>query len=309
MKKSLIALAVLAASGAAFAQSSVTLYGYGDMGVGKSVGTAQANQFNPGTADVGGIRWGMRGSEDLGGGLKATFGMETNAINEAGVGDGGFGRGAFFGLSGAFGTVQLGRQARNSVVAGAVGSPAGWRGTDPESAVGIRYSINNNVGVSSRQSALVNYISPSISGFSARVGVEAAADNAGKSVTDIALLYSNGPLALSYGYIKAQTLEANSGVHGSYDFGVAKVYASYNKRGAITGAGAVAAQDGYSLGVKAPFGATTVYGTFAKNNDTNVTAFELGADYALSKRTALTAFVAGKKDNDMGYYVGVRHSF
>ncbi len=322
------ALAVLTVSTASFAQSSVTLYGYGDMGIGKNVGTNTKTQFNPTTADVGGIRLGLKGSEDLGGGLKANFQLETNAINEAGVGDGGYGRAAWFGLSGGLGTVQLGRQARNSVVAAVAASPAGWRGTDPEAAVGIRYSINTNVGVSSRNSAMINYITPTFSGLTARIGYINAEDNGNKSVVDAALIYANGPLTLTYGYLKAETMDANSGIHGAYDLGVATVTASFNKRGAIAagattyalststgvinatpGAAAVAAQDGFSIGTKVPFGATTVYATYAKNNDSKVDAIELGADYALSKRTALTAFAAKTKSADAGYYVGVRHAF
>lgn len=308
MKKSLVALAALAVVGAASAQSSVTLYGYGDLGIGQSVGLNQTVQFNPGTADVAGIRIGMKGSEDLGGGLKANFQLESNSYDgDTGAGSG-FQRANWFSISGGFGEIKLGRQVRNSVIAGVLGSPAGWRGTDPEAAVGTRYSINNNVGVSSRQSAMVNYISPSMSGFSARFGYEMQADNGGNAVTDIALLYSNGPLSLSLGYIKAENSDANQGIHAKYNFGSFALMGSYNDRGAV---GLTPAEKGYTIGATVPFGATTVYATYAKNKDSSVQtyAWELGADYALSKRTALTAFVANAEGLDMGYYMGVRHSF
>jgi len=67
MKKSLIALAVLAASGAAMAQSSVTLYGRADVGVGseKVDGDSTTKMINGGLTTS---RWGIRGTEDLGGG-------------------------------------------------------------------------------------------------------------------------------------------------------------------------------------------------------------------------------------------------
>ena len=74
MKKSLIALAVLAASGAAMAQSSVTLYGVADVFVGSAkteVGGAGLRQNVVNTSGINGSRWGLRGSEDLGGGMKA----------------------------------------------------------------------------------------------------------------------------------------------------------------------------------------------------------------------------------------------
>ncbi len=308
MKKSLVALAALAVVGAASAQSSVTLYGYGDLGIGQSVGTGEKSQFNPGLADMGGIRIGMKGSEDLGGGLKANFQLESNSYDgDTGSGSG-FNRANWFSISGGFGEVRLGRQVRNAVVAGVLGSPAGWRGSDPEAAVGTRYSINNNIGASSRQSSMVNYISPSMSGFSARVGYEMQADNGGNAVTDIALLYSNGPLSLSLGYIKQENSDANQGIHAKYDFGSFALYGSYNDRGAV---GLTPAQKGYTLGATVPMGATTVYATYAKNNDaaTRTWAYELGMDYNLSKRTALTAFLANTDGLDMGYYLGVRHSF
>ena len=82
MKKSLIALAVLAASGAAMAQSSVSLYGivdaaYGQVKVTDGVNTAKTTgMFDGGANGIGDSRWGLRGSEDLGNGLKANFNLE-----------------------------------------------------------------------------------------------------------------------------------------------------------------------------------------------------------------------------------------
>ncbi|MGH8437257.1 MAG: porin, partial [Pseudomonas sp.] len=73
MKKTLIALAVLAASGAAMAQSSVTLYGVADVWLGSSkveVAGVGQRQTVVDTSGVNGSRWGLKGAEDLGGGLK-----------------------------------------------------------------------------------------------------------------------------------------------------------------------------------------------------------------------------------------------
>ena len=69
MKKTLIALAVLAASGAAFAQSSVSLYGIADIALTKAKGTSA--QLTSGGVSTS--RLGFKGTEDLGGGLKAIF--------------------------------------------------------------------------------------------------------------------------------------------------------------------------------------------------------------------------------------------
>ena len=72
MKKSLIALAVLAASGAAMAQSSVTLYGVADVVIHKDADVS-AKMTSGGVSTS---RWGVKGSEDLGGGLSANFNFE-----------------------------------------------------------------------------------------------------------------------------------------------------------------------------------------------------------------------------------------
>ena len=79
MKKSLIALAILAASGAALAQSSVTVYGRVDASVGTidELGKGSTSKlFSGGTAGLTTPRLGFMGKEDLGGGLSATFKLE-----------------------------------------------------------------------------------------------------------------------------------------------------------------------------------------------------------------------------------------
>lgn len=115
MKKSLIALAVLAASGAAMAQSSVTLYGIVDAGFGTSkagVGAASVTQTTVFGSGLNNSRWGLKGSEDLGGGLKANFVLENGFSTDTGntvSSTQAFSRAANVGLSGSFGAVTLGR--------------------------------------------------------------------------------------------------------------------------------------------------------------------------------------------------------
>lgn len=122
MKKSLLALAVLGAfAGTASAQSSVTLYGVADAWVGSSKSStidASGNlsgvrQTVQNSGGRNGSRWGLRGSEDLGGGLKANFQLESGfTIDDGNVANGAtmFGRQAFVALAGGFGEVRLGRQ-------------------------------------------------------------------------------------------------------------------------------------------------------------------------------------------------------
>ena len=139
MKKSLIALAALAATGA-FAQSSVTLYGRAEAGVDLGFrttvnnsntavivgpGASTTNTSFGGTVEKPGFRvsdgdnqgqasslFGLRGTEDLGGGLKANFVLESGLnLDNGSSGNGGgnmFSRAAWVGFSGNFGEVRLG---------------------------------------------------------------------------------------------------------------------------------------------------------------------------------------------------------
>lgn len=132
MKKSLLALAVLGAfSGAAFAQSSVTLFGIADTGFRYSKGDGNGNVKQMVNSGLNSSRFGVRGSEDLGGGLKANFWFEAGVNTDDGSGAGSnsnnqasgnapapgqaggqgltFNRRMFVGLSGGFGEIRLGR--------------------------------------------------------------------------------------------------------------------------------------------------------------------------------------------------------
>ena len=116
MQKKLIALAVAGlVSAPVFAQSNVTIYGVADayMGFGNHGGNDLAAVQSGG---LSGSRLGFRGAEDLGNGLKAVFTLEQGVDISNGVaspsvgGDSVFSRQALVGLSGAFGTISLGRQ-------------------------------------------------------------------------------------------------------------------------------------------------------------------------------------------------------
>ena len=119
MKKTLIALAALAATGATLAQSSVTIYGRMDLGMTSVETTRGAANATPGATDAfslagaegtrTGSRLGFRGTEDLGGGLRAGFVYEIG-INADRIADGTNAqtRLANLSLSGGFGTVVVG---------------------------------------------------------------------------------------------------------------------------------------------------------------------------------------------------------
>ena len=118
MKKSLIALAALGAfAGAASAQSSVTLYGVLDVGVSKQTNLDLTAYGVSGSSFHTPTRIGIKGTEDLGNGMSAIFDLQTGGI---GMGDGksgntgggiSFGREAYAGLKGGFGTVKAGLDA------------------------------------------------------------------------------------------------------------------------------------------------------------------------------------------------------
>ncbi|MGT2490249.1 porin [Cupriavidus basilensis] len=123
MKKALLATtaaAAAAASGAAFAQtaSGVTLYGIADVGIEvinhmPAAGSAGGTVTRMNSGNLSGSRWGLRGTEDLGGGLKGIFVLESGFDIDSGTSGQGnrlFGRQSYVGLQGNFGAVTLGRQ-------------------------------------------------------------------------------------------------------------------------------------------------------------------------------------------------------
>lgn len=207
MKKTLLAGAAAAALFAplAHAQSSVTLYGLIDAGI---VYTNNANgaslwRLNSGT--VNGNRFGLRGTEDLGGGLAALFQLE-NGFNigtgALGQGQREFGRKSIVGLShNTYGTVTLGRQ--YDPVVDLV------QGLTEDNYFGGVFSTPgdlDNYDNSLRVSNSVKYTSPLISGFqfAALYGFGGVAGATGSGRTySVGLSYANGPLSLGAGYFFA----------------------------------------------------------------------------------------------------------
>jgi predicted porin len=126
MKKSLIYLGIpMYVASVAHAQSNVTLYGIIDTGVNYTnnvqtaktatglKGGSQVAMIEGGSAGLQGSRWGLRGTEDLGGGLKSLFVLESGFYSNNGAltqGGAMFGRQAYVGLSNSIGTLTLGRQ-------------------------------------------------------------------------------------------------------------------------------------------------------------------------------------------------------
>ncbi|PRY06636.1 porin [Paraburkholderia sp. BL25I1N1] len=170
MNKQVLALAVSTAMSAAFAapalaQTSVTLYGVLDEGINYTNNVGRGHVYELASGYAQGSRWGLKGAEDLGGGLKAIFQLENGFdVSSGRLNQGGrmFGRQAFVGLSeNRFGTLTFGRQ-YDSVVDYLAQTTANgnWAG----SLFSHPYD-NDNTDNSFRLDNSVKYTSPSLSGF------------------------------------------------------------------------------------------------------------------------------------------------
>ncbi len=208
MKKSLLALAVLGAfAGAASAQSSVTVYGIVDLGVTSQDQGAPAGRVNGVTSgNQSASRIGFKGVEDLGGGLKANFNLESTIAADVGTtggttGGGAFNRIATVGLSGNFGAVNLGRQISPIKDAYDQIDPFGDGGTIAP--IGQVFFDGLLSGDNGRISNSIKYSSNSYSGFKfgAAYGFgEAAGDTGANSNYGANIGYANGPLNVQFGY-------------------------------------------------------------------------------------------------------------
>ncbi len=261
MKKSLVALAALAATGA-FAQSTVTVSG----GLALAVGTTEFGVNKSGAQiarQTGNIAF--KGTEDLGNGLKANFEVQTTVGQAAAtnvttgqaaqrtlLGD----RGAYVNLQGGFGTAQVGRSA--------TAVRALWGAIGDVSRLGVVNGISASTSASTTNSSAfgdggvlisaataggdenarviygdtyanqVNYVSPTFNGFTVAVGLNPvqAADTgignnaANKDTYSYSLQYATGPIAAAYNLTDAKGGSVPYKMHtilASYDFGVAKV--------------------------------------------------------------------------------------
>jgi len=169
MKKSLIALAVLAASGAAMAQSSVTLFGIIDAGVGyvKNEGGGHSTGLISGGNSTS--RLGFRGTEDLGGGLAASFWLEGALNNDVGNGASqtsglDFNRRSTISLSGTFGEVRLGRDFAATYLPLLAYDPFGQRGLGTIETVGVAGSGTTGLNGTTRVSNSIAYFLPATLG-------------------------------------------------------------------------------------------------------------------------------------------------
>jgi predicted porin len=267
MKKTLLSLAMFGAfTGAAMAQSNVQLYGIVDLGFEHL--TMDNNSVNRiGSGIQSGSRIGLKGTEDLGGGLSAFFQAETGyCANGNGAGFGGtaggvnngagqgaqnqaggsyctsgstfMGRTSVVGLQGAFGTFSMGRMYSPYFNAAASVDPFG---------AGLTGSITNTdqaLAQYVRLSQTAAYVTPNLSGFQGTIAYGfggQSTSNANGQVYDLQGQYSNGPILVGIDYLHHnQTADAThpfpvdgygtnklTSLYGSYNFGVATLGGYY----------------------------------------------------------------------------------
>ncbi len=299
-RRSLIGVAVLAATAGAAQAQNVTLFGRLD------VGLQFTNKVNPAGDSLsevknGGILpsiWGIRGSEDLGSGLKAVFNLESDfgadTGGSRGLGNisGAFGRQANVGLSGGFGTVLLGRQYSPALLAELGTDPRGYKESYsmllpyaltqlPLGNTGVETPPGPN-GLGIFTSNLVSYsnsFGPVNLGVAYGFGEQAGDNSAGRTIA-LGLSY-NGPVTVSFSY---------QGING-------------------IGAGANDETTRVGFGVAVPFGDFTFKGLFARAEyDSPTPALQsktdhvgVGADWRWSPANAATvAYYQGKDKNTGG---------
>lgn len=302
MKKSLIALAAVAASGAAMAQSSVTLYGIADVAVVKAKGV-DASLVDGGVSPS---RWGLRGTEDLGGGLAVNFNFEQHLDLTDGTASG-FDRQAWVGLSSGFGAIKLGKTstAYDDVAVSADPVFDAIRLSPAWMARSI-YAYNWN------PASGVYYATPSFGGVSGAISTTFKTGELNDRISAAHVKYEGGPLFVAVAYQEEKNDLGDQAKYtrlvGTYDFGVAKLLAALGSTKDV--------EDDITLGVDVPLGSSLLLSTgltqIRPDVGNNGTSFGLGVAYSLSKRT--TAYSALRKDSkEIGdarvIAVGLKHSF
>jgi predicted porin len=347
MKKSLIALAALAAS-SAFAQSSVTLWGVADAGVAKQSQNGVSKTYLS-SSGLSSSQLGFKGTEDLGGGMSASFWLEAgmtidnpNAFS--------FGRRQTLDLAGSFGAIRLGRDYTPTFWSHTVFDPFGTLGSGAGSNITLN-AFNGNATTAARTSNGVSYLynvaanggshGLGSQGFYAQV-THAFAENLSTAAKTnqyqgARVGYAAGALNVAVASGKtvtgATTKDTVANIGASYDLGVAKLMA-FNVSTKIGATGIT--YKATEVGATIPMGSGYIPVSFATgSNNTNAAKgeqFAIGYVHNLSKRTALyTAyskitnknggaytFLGGNGGfaggltavgNGTGFDLGVRHSF
>ncbi len=341
MNKKLFALAIVSAASAASAQSSLTLYGVVDASV-ESV-KAGSTVTRVSSDNLASSRFGLMGTEDLGGGLKANFVLESPVGVDTGTGgkSGGsfWDRQAWVGIGGGFGELRLGRTdssigalAGNSSILGAQ-SYDDFKAAKTLAADKYRRVDNSITYVLPK---LVNGLSAQVQYSTKAVGSEIAGDKTGR-LYGLNVQYAAGAFGAGAAYLEAKANNADAKeksalAYLSYDFTGAKVTGYYNRN--ASGVGLTGARELFGARLDVPLGnAFAMQASVSRardwndvRNDADATIVALKGIYNLSKRTSVYALattvsnddasaiavgglngVAGERSS--GLAVGVSHKF
>jgi predicted porin len=342
--KKFATLAVLAAASAgAYAQSSVTLFGVLDVNARYVKNGDQKIKSLSGNG-VNTSRLGVRGTEDLGDGLKAGFWLETGLNVDSGTQSDAtrfWNRRATVSLSGNFGELRLGRDYTPTYL--------GYSDYDPFGDNGIAASgkFDSSLGTArdtgTRADNQIMYLTPgNLGGFYGRAAVAAGEGTAGKKYYGARGGYAAGPLDVSAAYGQTTVVPVAGGedkfktfdAGASYDFGIVKATGYFTQSKFANQKLQV-----YSLGAIVPVGVGQIKAAYTHANASGTTAAGVNVDandadqvavgyiYNLSKRTALyttaayvknkgnatfavasaPAIAAGQKST--GLELGMRHAF
>ncbi|BEP60302.1 porin [Variovorax sp. V213] len=350
MKKSLTALAALAVTGLASAQSSVTLFGVVDAGVTYQSATSRdattglsskQSKWSLANSGYNSSRIGFRGTEDLGGGLAASFWLEAPITNDDGAtGVSTFNRRSTVSLSGGFGEVRLGRDYTATFWNDTVFDPFGTNGSGSSVINTVSGSTGLNNANYVRASNMVGYfLPPNLGGFYGQVQYSLN-ENTKTSATDLTaassssagryvggrLGYANGPfdVALSMGENvavdttsltrKVQTVNLGA----SYDFGPVKLFgelSNVKNKFELAVGDSHDSYNGYLIGASMPVGAGLIRASYSMvrynegavgitGEDPRAQKLALGYVHNLSKRTALYATIARVNNRNDAAYTG-----
>ncbi|WP_431103058.1 porin [Roseateles noduli] len=342
MKQCLV-FALVAASCAVHAQSTTTVFGIVDLG-GRQVKNGDRTLNSLASGGINSSRLGVRGSEDLGGGLLAQFWLESGFNADTGVQTDAarfWSRRSTVSLVGGFGELRLGRDFATNYLAYLPYEPFGTNGI----ASGSKFftALGTGADTTVRADNMVNYYTPSgLGGFYGQLTVAPGEGSAGKKYAAGRAGYKAGDLDLQASYSRTDVRPPASADHGfkfatiggSYDFGVVKLLAYVGDTRNGDQKNRV-----ISLGATMPIGQGVIKAVFidadasgrtatgASVADNDARQFALGYVHNLSKRTALYGTIAlvhndGRANyvvdsapalaagaNSRGIEAGLRHSF
>ena len=342
IKKNLLSMAALALLASA-AQAQVTVYGNVDLSVGRTEFTTGDKSVTAVESGVNtGSYFGLKGEEDLGGGLKAFFALESDIAADTGSVDGNFwGRTSELGLTGGFGTVKLGNSRSLGFLANAAYNPFPVTGL---------LNTSEAINAYGNRANAITYTSANLSGLTLAAQLAMSETDGVSDAKAVSANYVAGPLSLGFTYSTEETgvVDGLVGLFGvlpdavaadvvasvtdvnvdmdrwqlgaGYDFGSFKLFGQYAQN-KFKGNGGSAKTKFYQLGAAVPVSAAgTVMASYANQKfddaDAKVRDFSLAYDHALSKRTsayvaykALRVSVDGEKDTLNAFAVGVKHAF